>query len=553
MDLYTVRNNIMNGVALQELNLRVCFYARVSTDKDEQLHSLSNQVSFFNDYISKIPNWEFIGSYIDEGISGTQVKKRENFLKMIEDAKKHNFDLILTKEISRFSRSTLDSIMYTQELLANGVGVYFLNDNINTILPDSELRLTMMSSIAQDEVRRLSERVSFGMKRSIDNGVVLGCSNIYGYMKDNGKLVVDNSQAEMIRIIFDRYANTTYGLSKVSRYLYSIGYKSRTGKRIDTTILTRIIENPKYKGYYCGHKSKILDYRTKQRKTLNETDWIIYKDNDNVPPIVSEELWKKANIKLKQRRDSFTNRTINKAVFQNRYTYSGKIYCGCHNLTYHRSGAGKRKNNPVWECQVYRKESLKGCSNPRVFELELDEVFKDMFNKLLRKRNVIFDEILNECKNYLETNNMKFDIKNLESKISALNNKKNKLLELVVEGYLDKVDYKRQVNILNKEINNCQSKIIELKSNKKTKNYIEGKINEIKKQLDDCLNDNECYSNIFNEIIDRIVVYKKCDKQIELNIFIKTGEQINMVSDSLGKKFHLLDCNTTNNSGKCSN
>ena len=114
MDLYTVRNNIMNGVALQELNLRVCFYARVSTDKDEQLHSLSNQVSFFNDYISKIPNWEFIGSYIDEGISGTQVKKRENFLKMIEDAKKHNFDLILTKEISRFSRSTLDSIMYTQ-------------------------------------------------------------------------------------------------------------------------------------------------------------------------------------------------------------------------------------------------------------------------------------------------------------------------------------------------------------------------------------------------------------------------------------------------------
>ena len=176
-----------------------------------------------------------------------------------------------------------------------------------------------------------------------------------------------------------------------------------------------------------------------------------------------------------------------------------------------------------------------------------------MFNKLLRKRNVIFDEILNECKNYLETNNMKFDIKNLESKISALNNKKNKLLELVVEGYLDKVDYKRQVNILNKEINNCQSKIIELKSNKKTKNYIEGKINEIKKQLDDCLNDNECYSNIFNEIIDRIVVYKKCDKQIELNIFIKTGEQINMVSDSLGKKFHLLDCNTTNNSGKCCN
>lgn len=546
MDLYIVRNNIMKGVPLQELNLRVCFYARVSTDKDEQLHSLQSQISFFNDYISKVHNWKFIGSYIDEGISGTQVKKREEFLRMIEDAKRHKFDLILTKEISRFSRSTLDSIMYTQELLSNGVGVYFLNDNINTILPDSELRLTMMSSIAQDEVRRLSERVSFGMKRSIDNGVVLGCSNIYGYVKDKGKLVIDEEQAEMIKIIFDRYANTTDGLSKISRYLFSLGYKSRNGKRIDTTILTRIIENPKYKGYYCGHKSKVLDYRTKQKKRLNKSDWIIYKDYENVPPIVSEELWERANVKLKERQDSFTNRTINKAVFQNRYTYSGKIYCGCHNLTYHRSSAGKRKNNPVWECQVYRKESLKGCSNPRVFELELDEVFKDMFNKLFKRKNNIFDEILSECKNYLATNNNEIEIKNIESKIIVLNNKKDKLLELVMEEYLSKEDYKKQVDLINEDLTIYQTKMNELKSNKKDKNNIENKISEIKSSLEKCLEDNECYSDVFNELIDRIIVHKQSDKQIKLDIFIKTGESINTFSDNLGKKFHLLDPVTTN-------
>lgn len=549
MDLYTVRNNIMKGVPLQELNLRVCFYARVSTDKDEQLHSLSNQISFFKDYISKIPNWEFIDSYIDEGISGTLVKKREEFLRMIEDAKRHKFDLILTKEISRFSRSTLDSIKYTQELLSNGVGVYFLNDNINTILPDSELRLTMMSSIAQDEVRKLSERVSFGMKRSIDNGVVLGCSNIYGYVKDKGKLVIDREQAEMIKIIFDRYANTTDGLSKVSRYLYELGYKSKTGKRIDTTILTRIIENPKYKGYYCGHKSKVLDYRTKQKKRLNESDWIIYKAYDNVPPIVSEELWERANIKLKQRQDSFTNRRVNKAVFQNRYTYSGKIYCRCHNLTYHRSSAGKRKNNPVWECQVYRKESLKGCSNPRVFELELDEVFKNMFNKLFKKRNTIFDEILNECKNYLENNNNEIEIKNIESKILVLNNKKDKLLELVMEEYLSKEDYKKQIDLINEDLNACQNKINELQSNKKDKNYIENKINEIRNVLEKCLDDSKCYSDVFNEIIDRITVYKENKKQVKLDIFIKTGESLYTTSEINGKKFHLLDSNTTSNRG----
>jgi len=549
MDLYTVRNNIMKGIPLQELNLRVCFYARVSTDKDEQLHSLKSQISFFNDYIGKVSNWNFIGSYIDEGISGTSVNKREEFLKMIEDAKRHKFDLILTKEISRFSRSTLDSIKYTQELLSNGVGVYFLNDNINTILPDSELRLTMMSSIAQDEVRRLSERVSFGMRRSIDNGVVLGCSNIYGYIKDKGKLIIDEMQAEMVRIIFDRYANTTDGLSKVSRYLYSLGYKSKTGKRLDTTILTRIIENPKYKGYYCGHKTKVLDYRTKQKKKLECSDWIIYKDEKSVPPIVSEELWNRANKKLKMRQDSFTNRAVNKVVFQNRYTYSGKIYCGEHNVTYHRSSAGKRKNNPVWECQVYRKESLKGCSNPRVFELELDEIFKDLFNKLFKQRNNIFGEIINEFKNYLEINNDDNEIKSLESKILVLNNKKDKLLELVMEEYLTKIDYKKQVDIINEEIANHQNKINELQNNKRDKNYIENKINDIKVALNKSLNDTECFSDIFNELVDRIYVFKENDKKVKLDIYIKTGECLYTTSDNLGKKFHFLDYVTTSNSG----
>lgn len=545
MDLYTVRNNIMKGTPLQELKLRVVFYARVSTDKDEQLHSLKSQVSFFHDYISKIPNWSFIDSYIDEGISGTRVNKREEFLRMISDSKQDKFDLILTKEISRFSRNTLDSIKYTQELLSNGVGVYFLNDNINTILPDSELRLTIMASVAQDEVRKLSERVSFGMKRSIDNGVVLGCSNIYGYTKDKGKLVIDEKQAEMVKIIFDRYANTSDGVTKISKYLYDLGYKSKNGKRLDTTIITRIIENPKYKGYYCGHKSKILDYRTKHKKKLSEDNWIMYKDETSVPPIVSEDLWERANKKLKIRQDSFTNKAENKAVFQNRYTYSGKIYCGCHNLTYHRASSGKRKNNPVWECQVYRKESLKGCSNPRVFEAELDEVFKDLFDKLFKRKNNIFEEILLEYKNYLETNNNATEIKNLESKMQVLDNKKNKLIELVMEEYLSKDDYKKQVDLINEDLTLYKNKINELNNTNNDKKYIENKFNEIKNSLEKCLDDNKCFNDIFNEVIDKIVVHKQDDREIKLDIFVKTGESICATSLNLGKKYHLMDSFTT--------
>ena len=173
MDLYNMRKEISNGKSIYDLPLKVTYYARVSSEKDEQLNSLSNQVFYFENHIKEISNWIYVDGYVDEGISGTSVNKRYSFKRMIQDSKKGKFDLILTKEVTRFARNTLDSISYTQELLKNQVGVYFESDNINTIMPDSELRLTIMASVAQDEVRKLSERVKFGFKRSIEKKRVL--------------------------------------------------------------------------------------------------------------------------------------------------------------------------------------------------------------------------------------------------------------------------------------------------------------------------------------------------------------------------------------------
>ena len=237
MDLYAIRNMLGQGKSIYDLPLRVTFYARVSTDRYEQLNSLENQVTYFSNFIKEQENWTFVDGYVDEGISGTSVKKREDFLRMVDDAKKKKFDLILTKEISRFSRNTLDSIKYTQELLSNGVGVHFLSDNINTFQPDSELRLTIMSSIAQEEIRKLSERVRFGYKRSVEKGVVPGNDNFYGYRKNKGKLEIVEEEAELIRLIYNEY-----------------GIKSKTNKALAGTVIGRIIRNPKYKGYFCAHK-----------------------------------------------------------------------------------------------------------------------------------------------------------------------------------------------------------------------------------------------------------------------------------------------------------
>jgi hypothetical protein len=181
-------------------------------------------------------------------------------------------------------------------------------------------------------------------------------------------------------------------------------------------------------------------------------------------------------------------------------------------------------------------------------------MFKDMFNKLLKKRNHIFYEILLECKNYLEKNNSESDIKNLESKISFLNNKKDKLLELVMDEYLSKDDYKKQVDLINEDLSIYQNKKFELKNNKKDKNYIENKINEIMNSLEKCVEDKKCFSNIFNELVESIYVYKvdiENNKKIKLDILFKSGELISASSNDLGKKYHLMDAYTTSNGGIC--
>ena len=166
MDVHSVRQ-MMRTKSIYEIPMRVTFYARVSSEKDEQLNSLDNQISYYRNFIKKNANWEFVEGYIDEGLSGMSTKKRENFHNMMSDAKAGLFDLVITKEITRFARNTLDSIQYTRDLLSYGVGVFFQNDNINTLDEDSELRLTIMSGIAQDELRKLSSRIKFGHQEAI--------------------------------------------------------------------------------------------------------------------------------------------------------------------------------------------------------------------------------------------------------------------------------------------------------------------------------------------------------------------------------------------------
>ena len=257
MEIFRIREELKIR-PIREIPLRVTYYARVSSERDEQLNSLKNQTQYYEDYIKSNPRWTYVEGYVDEGISGISTQKRENFHRMIEDAIAGKFDYIVTKEISRFARNTLDSISYTRKLLSNGVAVFFQNDNINTLDEDSEFRLTIMAGVAQDEVRKLSSRVKFGHKQAIKNGVVLGNSHLYGYDKEKGRLTVNEEEAEMVRFIFESYAGGEMTTPKIENALYEMGWRNYKGGRIDRGVIQHIITNPKYKGYYVGNKVKVI-------------------------------------------------------------------------------------------------------------------------------------------------------------------------------------------------------------------------------------------------------------------------------------------------------
>ncbi|MBR6337250.1 MAG: recombinase family protein, partial [Ruminococcus sp.] len=254
MDIYTAANKMkLERKTIFDLDIKVTFYARVSTTREEQENSVENQIMFFTDMIKNNPHWTYVEGYVDR-VRGEAAENRANFMRMIDDGKAGVFDLVLTKEVSRFARNTIDSLTYTRELLRAGVGVFFQNDNICTIDTDSELRLTIMSSIAADEVRKLSERVRWGHKRAIESGNVLGNNRIYGYKKDDCHLVIDEEEAEMVRMIFELYSTGQYSSRKIERILFEKGYRGRNGTQIHHNTINGIIQNPKYKGYYCGNK-----------------------------------------------------------------------------------------------------------------------------------------------------------------------------------------------------------------------------------------------------------------------------------------------------------
>lgn len=530
MDIYSTANQMkLERKTIFDMPMRVTFYARVSTTREEQENSIENQIAFFTDMIQKNENWEYIEGYIDR-VRGESAENRTNFMRMIEDGKAGKFDLILTKEVSRFARNTVDSLTYTRDLLRAGVGVFFQNDNICTIDTDSELRLTIMSSIAADEVRKLSERVKWGHKRAIEAGHVMGNNRIFGYDKQNCRLVINEAEAEMVRIIFQLYSTGDYSSRKIERILYEKGYRGRNGTRIHHNTITGIIQNPKYKGCYCGNKVRIVDHRTREQRFLPEEEWVVYKDEtgETVPAIVSEELWEKCYQIFRERSDAIKSR---ERSFKDKSVFTGKIWCKAHDKPYWRTSYSNSvsKGEPVyqWICSEKKRSGAKSCASFAITEADLYQMLSEHFQSIAGNIEQYVSDFMRIYRESNREAGMQKQINELKARLTKETAKREKLLDLCTDGMISKEEFRKRndsANVLiaqlGEDIRALEQKAEDTadcaKEMAKIETYFRTMYNPERQMT------KEEVDEMTKAIIDRIDVVPVNDKTMKLEVKLKT-------------------------------
>ena len=527
MDIHTVRQQLRTK-SIYDVPLRVTYYARVSSESDEQLNSLENQIRYYEDLIRKNRAWTFVPGYIDEGLSGISTKKRENFNRMIDEAAEGRFDLVITKEISRFARNTLDSIQFTRQLLGYGVGVFFQNDNINTLDEDSELRLSIMSSIAQDELRKLSSRVKFGHQQAIKQNVVLGNSRIFGYRKDQKRLVIDESEAPMVRELFELYASDKYSMKQIETLFWEKGYRNLNGNKIAHSTMSNIIANPKYKGYYAGNKVKVVDMFTKKQKFLPPEEWVMFKDESGeiVPAIVSEELWDQANEILKRRSEDVKNR---QGICNHANLLTGKLWCTHCGQPYYRRESKDRsgKKNSKWVCSGKIKNGADSCESFAIYEEEIKPLLFEVFCDTKADADAMVLEYTRMYHILTENGALPQKIEEQQKIIDLANRKKNKLLQLAADDSITHADFKSMTASCNEEIQAAQAEIAELEQTVLEGEEFRRRIEEIKRVLANAQRDaavGVISKEFIDKYIDKIFVTPSDENTLLLQIKIFTGE-----------------------------
>lgn len=501
---------------------KVAAYARVSTDNDEQLSSFDAQMDYYTRHIKSNSDWDFVKVYTDEGISATSTKKREGFKRMISDALSGKIDLIITKSVSRFARNTVDTLTSVRKLKEKCVEVYFEKENIYTLDSKGELLITIMSSLAQEESRSISENVTWGQrKRFADGKVSLPYKQFLGYEKgEDGLPKIVEKEAAVVRLIYKLFleGKTPSGIAK---HLTINKIPTPAGKEVwQESTVRSILKNEKYKGDAMLQKSFTVDFLTKKKK-INEGEIPQYYVENSHPAIINPEVFNLVQHEIKKRKNTKGYKTGGGC-------FSGKIVCGNCGSFYGSKvwHSTSKYRKVIWQCNSKFKNNEK-CSTPHLYEEKLKQAFVEAFNSILKNKDEILQGYEAIIQALTDTSKLDKESSKLQNEIAVVTEMLHKCVEENAHSALNQAEYEEKYKALVERYENIKMGLEEISQKQLERSAKKGNIVEFIKEFEskDSLItefDEELWKGIIEKVVvnieDKITFIFKDGMELDWNI-----------------------------------
>ena len=527
--------------------MNIAAYCRVSTDKEDQLNSLEAQKEFFSEYTKRTGD-VLVKLYADEGISGTKIKNRKEFLRMMADAEHGVFDMVVVKDISRFARNTVDLLQSVRKLKALGIETQFLTANM-TSMGNSEFVLTIFGALAQEESANTSKRVKFGKKMNAEKGRVPNI--VYGYDKTIGdyfNLTINKDEAKVVRQIYKWYTEEGYGAAKIANMLNEKGLKTKRNCNWSQNAICRILTNEIYTGKIINGKQEVADFLTGQRKDKDETEWFVVERPEI--RIIDDETFEKAQEILRGRHDAFN---ITHERQSNKHLFSTLIKCKECGWSFRRSVRTYKNTYVRWVCSGRNGRGADSCPNKTtVDEDELIEVLQDYFSDVLKQKKKVISYVINEFQRVYKAKdeNLEYE-KELTSQLNKLKKSREKYMDMYTDDLISREELNDKIGGMRKEIERLENELKMISYNLTKGEQLEAILNNTFKDIEDIADVRQMTNTQLKKLIQKIEVDKDGNVDIYLRLLSDLGlDETILIDDKQNFNKSTDKCDSGTNSNK---
>lgn len=509
--------------------MNIAAYCRVSTDKEDQLNSLEAQKRFFAEYTLRTGD-NLVRLYADEGISGTKIKNRKEFLKMMSDAEKGLFDMVVVKDISRFARNTVDLLQNIRKLKSLGIETQFLTANM-TSMGNSEFVLTIFGALAQEESANTSKRVKFGKRVNAEKGKVPNI--VYGYDKIIGEyfdMAINPQEAEIVKEIFNLYTEEGYGAAKIASMLNERNLRTKRGCKWSSVAVCRILTNELYTGKIINGKQEVADFLTGQRKEKDREDWVVVERPEL--KIIDTDTFEKTQEIMVERGKTFK---LDKERQSNKYLFSTLIKCKECGWSYRRTER-KYKNTYVrWVCSGRNAKGSDSCPNATTIEeSKLITILTEYFSRLLAKRKDVTDYLIGEFERIYKAKDESVNYeKELKAELDKLQNARQKYMDMYADDLITREELNERIGGSRKRIERLENELKMVSYQITKREQLEGILNKTFKEIEDIADVSEMCNAQLRKIVQKIEVDRDGNVDIYLKLFGELGldESVLLLND----------------------